>query len=191
MKKSLLRGNAAIIVLAVVAIIIAVGVTAVLMRPTMEEPSPSEMLPKATETQMEEKTTIKEEPMMEEKKDEMTKDEEVMNEPKELPAPTQQGSYEAYSTDKIARATNGDVVLFFHAQWCPYCRALDADINTNLSAIPDGLTILKTDYDKEGALKQKYGVTYQHTLVQVDAQGNLIKKWSGSQTLSALTEQVQ
>ncbi len=75
-------------------------------------------------------------------------------------------------------------MLFFYASWCPYCRSAENDINKNLSQIPDGVYILKTNYDSEIALRQKYGVTYQHTFVQVDSSGNLIKKWSGSETLS-------
>ncbi len=101
------------------------------------------------------------------------------------------GSYEAYSANKIARAETGDVVLFFHASWCPSCRGLNASIESNLKSIPLGVTILKTDYDKETELKKKYGVTYQHTLVQVDKDGNMIKKWSGGSSLDNLLSQIQ
>lgn len=101
------------------------------------------------------------------------------------------GSYEAYSTDKLARAETGDVVLFFHASWCPSCRGLNSSIESNLKSIPEGVSILKTDYDKETELKKKYGITYQHTLVQVDKDGNMIKKWSGSPSLDSLLAQIQ
>ncbi len=101
------------------------------------------------------------------------------------------GSYEAYRADRIARAETGDVVLFFHASWCPSCRGLDSSIESNLKSIPEGVTILKTDYDKEVELKKKYGVTYQHTLVQVDKDGNMIKKWSGGSSLDSLLSQIQ
>jgi len=101
------------------------------------------------------------------------------------------GTYEAYSADKLALANSGNVVLFFRASWCPTCRTLDADIKANISSIPEGLTILDVDYDHSTALKQKYGVTTQHTLVQVDAEGNLIAKWTGSPTLTALAGEVR
>lgn len=101
------------------------------------------------------------------------------------------GSYEAYSPDKLVRAETGDVVLFFHASWCPSCRGLNVSIESNLKSIPESVTILKTDYDKETDLKKKYGVTYQHTLVQVDKDGNMIKKWSGSSSLDNLLSQIQ
>ncbi len=100
------------------------------------------------------------------------------------------GSYEAYAPEKLARAETGDVVLFFHASWCPSCRGLNTDIESHVKEIPEGVTILKTDYDKETELKKKYGITYQHTLVQVDKDGNMIKKWSGSPTLSSLVSQI-
>jgi len=102
------------------------------------------------------------------------------------------GSYEAYAPEKIALASaTHDVVLFFRASWCPTCRVVDADIKANLSKIPSDLSILDVNYDTATVLKQKYGVTYQHTFVQVDKDGNLIKKWSGSPTLSALVAEVK
>lgn len=101
------------------------------------------------------------------------------------------GSYEAYAPEKLVRAETGDVVLFFHASWCPSCRGLNTDIEANVSSIPAGVSILKVDYDKETELKKKYGVTYQHTLVQVDTDGTLIKKWSGSSKLSTLVSEIK
>ncbi len=94
------------------------------------------------------------------------------------------GSYEEYSQSVYSKAENGDVVLFFHASWCPFCVQLDSNLNS--SNIPDGLTIAKVDYDSESALKSKYGVTSQHTLVEVDSNGNEIKKWLGSNDLEAI-----
>lgn len=82
-------------------------------------------------------------------------------------------------------------MLFFHAPWCPSCRGLNSNIEANRDDIPASLTILKTDYDTETALKQKYGVTIQHTLVQVDKDGNLIKKWSGGGTLTTIINQIK
>jgi len=73
-----------------------------------------------------------------------------------------------------------DVVLYFHAPWCPICRPLDASINANLNALPADLTIIKVDYDTSTDLKRQYGVTYQHTFVQIDGQGNKLKLWSGT-----------
>jgi thioredoxin 1 len=102
------------------------------------------------------------------------------------------GTYESYASEKVMLASSThDVVLFFRASWCPTCRAVDSDIKANLSKIPESLSILDVNYDNSTALKQKYGVTYQHTFVQVDKDGNMIKKWSGSPTLSALVSEVK
>lgn len=102
------------------------------------------------------------------------------------------GSYEIYSPEKIAeKSKTSRVVLFFNAVWCPTCRALDNSIKVSAKQIPGDITILSVDYDTYKDLKKKYGVTYQHTLVQVDADGNLVKKWSGSPTLSALVQEVK
>ncbi len=79
-------------------------------------------------------------------------------------------------------------VLFFSASWCPSCVAADKNFKseTDLAINAD---ILKVDYDANKDLRDKYGVTSQHTFVRVDAQGNLIKKmvgWSSSSALTAL-----
>ena len=129
---------------------------------------------------------------MEEEIEMMQKDEtSMMDKEMEKSDVMTKGSYEAYSSEKLARAETGDVVLFFHASWCPSCRGLNSDIEANANAIPEGVSILKVDYDKETELKKKYGVTTQHTLVQVDKDGNLIKKWSGSPKLSNLVSEIQ
>lgn len=86
----------------------------------------------------------------------------------------QPGTYTDYSQTAIANAT-GTKLLFFHAPWCPQCRDLEADI-TN-SGVPSGVTIIKVDYDTNQALRQKYGVTLQTTVVRVDDQGNLVDKF--------------
>jgi thiol-disulfide isomerase/thioredoxin len=86
----------------------------------------------------------------------------------------------AYEADPAAYHAAGDVVLFFNASWCPTCQAavesLDAD------GTPAGLTVVSVDYDSNGELKQKYGVTVQHTFVQVDESGAELMKFTGSRT---------
>lgn len=91
------------------------------------------------------------------------------------------GTYKDYSTSSLAEATKNDgkAVLFFWAAWCPYCKTANAEFLANLDKIPSNVTVLKTNYDTERELKIKYGITYQHTFVQVDAQGNQIAKWNG------------
>ncbi len=97
------------------------------------------------------------------------------------------GSYVDYKPG-IIEQTAGTKLLFFHASWCPQCRALEADIKK--STIPANVTIIKVDYDSNQALRQKYGVTIQTTVVHVDDRGNLIKKYVAyeSPTLAAVVK---
>ena len=83
------------------------------------------------------------------------------------------GTYETYSEDTFAKNTEARRILFFHATWCPQCRQLDEDIRAN--SLPDGITILKVDYDTAHELRVKYGVTLQTTVVEVDKSGEKIK----------------
>ncbi len=101
------------------------------------------------------------------------------------------GIYVDYDASYLSRAAEGDVVLFFHAPWCPHCKETNTDILNNKDNIPGNVTILKVDYDSSKDLRNKYGVTYQHTFVQVDSTGNKLKLWVGSKTLSDILKQVQ
>lgn len=98
-------------------------------------------------------------------------------------AATESAAYAPLSTidDAKALASAGrDVVLYFHADWCPICRPLDASLTANLASLPTDLTVLKVNYDTAADLKRQYGVTYQHTFVQIDGQGNKLKLWTGT-----------
>lgn len=139
-------------------------------RSAMKEKEAAAMVEKEAMMKTEEAMTATQDVMMEKKSGEVMK----------------KGSYEVYSAEKLARADTGDVVLFFRAGWCLTCRALDADIRANLGSIPAGVTILDVNYDTATALKQKYGVTTQHTLVQVASDGSRIAKWEGTPTLSGI-----
>ncbi len=98
------------------------------------------------------------------------------------------GSFSEYDQAKLANAEKGKVVLFFSANWCPTCQ--EANKNFKATTPPEGLTLLKVDYDNSNELKKKYGVTYQHTYVEVDKEGTLIKKWSGSTTYDQIEKQL-
>lgn len=100
------------------------------------------------------------------------------------------GVYLPYTSTAVAQA-KWQVVLFFHANWCPTCIAHHKDIEANIKNIPSDLTILRTNYDDEKELRELYAVTEQHTFVQVDNTGKMIKKWRGGTTLAEIAGQVQ
>lgn len=87
------------------------------------------------------------------------------------------GTYRDYSEEALAEAGYETNVIFFHASWCPECRAFEQSIEAG--PIPDGVQILKADYDTETALKDEYGVDIQTTFVKVDDSGEMISKWVG------------
>ena len=96
--------------------------------------------------------------------------------------------YKDYDASLVGKTEN--TILFFHANWCPSCRAADTKISQGIDEIPENLTILKTDFDTQIDLRKKYGVVSQHTFVQVDTEGNLIKKWVGGTTVDDLVEKL-
>jgi thiol-disulfide isomerase/thioredoxin len=102
-----------------------------------------------------------------------------------------QGIYDAYSPEKIALAKEYKVVLFFKADWCPSCVIADQTLNKEFASIPKDIAILKVSYDTELQLRKKYGVTVQHTFVQVDEKGNLITKWTGGATIGGILNKIK
>jgi thiol-disulfide isomerase/thioredoxin len=79
-------------------------------------------------------------------------------------------------------------IYFFHASWCPICKQIDKDISANPAVIPEGVTLIKTDFDSSTSLRQKYAVSTQYTFVQVDEQGNELKQWSAPNIEDAVKE---
>lgn len=98
-------------------------------------------------------------------------------EPSPQPVAGRYVSWADFEADRAAYA-DSQVVLFFHAPWCPSCRATEEAIDAD--GVPDGLTIVKVDFDTATDLRQQYGVTVQHTFVHVDADGTALRKWTGT-----------
>lgn len=89
---------------------------------------------------------------------------------------TATGRYTSYSPQKVGESGYEQTVLFFHASWCPECRAFKQNISSD---VPEGVQILEVNYDTSQDLKQKYGVTLQSTFVRVSGDGTLQTKWVG------------
>ncbi len=93
--------------------------------------------------------------------------------------------YVEYSKSAYDQAVNKRRVLYFYASWCPICRPTDAEFKENTSKIPEDVVVLRVNYNdpdtdqEEKDLAKKYGITYQHTFVQVDTTGHEITKWNG------------
>ena len=61
--------------------------------------------------------------------------------------------------------------IYFHADWCPDCVALNTDIEANLEDIPEGVLIYKISYDDNQDLRQRYGIPRQSTIIAIDSEG--------------------
>ncbi|CAN5336836.1 hypothetical protein BH11ACT3_BH11ACT3_19090 [soil metagenome] len=83
------------------------------------------------------------------------------------------GVYVDYSDTAIADA-QGRVVLFFHAPWCGQCRQLESDILSE--GVPDGITIIKVDWDTHQDLEEKYGVPMRTTFVELDDNDQVVQR---------------
>ncbi len=104
--------------------------------------------------------------------------------------------YAPYSENAFRASADMRRVLFFYASWCPTCRPADADFTDNMSQIPEDVVVFRVNYNDtdtdqdEKDLAEQYGITYQHTFVQIDEQGQVIKKWNGGK-LNELLSNIQ
>ncbi|MAT60037.1 MAG: hypothetical protein CMH41_00020 [Micrococcales bacterium] len=96
-------------------------------------------------------------------------------------------SYADYSSNE-AKYSGDDVVLFFNASWCSTC--VEADKQLSGAQFPDDLVVVSVDYDANQDLRQQYGVTTQHTFVQIDSDGSEVTKFTGSKTVDDISEQL-
>lgn len=93
--------------------------------------------------------------------------------------------YVEYSTGALEKAATNRRVLFFYASWCPTCAPADASFTQNARNIPEDLVLIRVNYNdpdtdqEEKDLAKKYGITYQHTFVQIDSTGKEVTKWNG------------
>ena len=99
-------------------------------------------------------------------------------------------SYITYDQYQASKDTYADskVVLFFNAMWCPDCRAINEALTSDPGKIPAGTTVVSVDYDQHADLRQRYGVTMQHTFVQINSSGDKVRQWASTSTDGLLKE---
>ena len=95
--------------------------------------------------------------------------------------------YADFDADRDAY-TDGTVVLFFHAGWCPTCKKAERNLTGDPASIPAGLTIVEVDFDVATELRQEYGVTQQHTFVSLGPDGSKKKVFTGAVTAADIAE---
>lgn len=147
----------------------AVGCTEYTKPVTTETPGDNVMEKTVPEVAMEKETPVE------------VKDTMEVKDSMEVAVPVVKGTsnYLDYS-EKVMKAeleAGQKVVLFFHAKWCPFCVKADKAFMSSTDEIPVGVTVLKIDFDTEKEMAKKYGVTYQHTFVQLDKNLESVTKW--------------
>ena len=98
------------------------------------------------------------------------------------------GNYVSYQNyeQEVEKYKDSRVIMFFNASWCSTCKIARDNFESSLDQIPLDLTIVVVDFDNSDDLRKKYGITVQHTFVQIDANGESLKKWSGSTTIDQI-----
>lgn len=162
--------------LIIAAVIFLVGIGGVYLYNRSQQSADSMM--EKTETPKQEELE-KKEAMMQKNEESVKKDGSMMS---------KSGNYAEYSKAALDQAVDSRRVLFFYANWCPVCKPADADFQQNSSKIPGDVTVIRVNYNDsdtgqdEKDLAVKYGITYQHTFVQIDKNGKEVTKWNGGMT---------
>ena len=164
------------IIIAVVVVVAIVGIGAYILS---QNSTKSESMMVKEDTTMESKT---DNAMMQKDTDNMEKDDKMAKDT------MSDSRYVEYSKASLDKAGNNRRVLYFYASWCPTCKPADADLEANKDRIPNDVTVIRVNYNdpetdqEEKELAKKYSITYQHTFVQIDSQGNEVTKWNGGKT---------
>jgi thiol-disulfide isomerase/thioredoxin len=95
------------------------------------------------------------------------------------------GNYDQNDLQKYEYA-----ILFFTAEWCPSCVAVEKNIAQRSAYIPPHIAIMMIDYDDQ-EMKEKYNVNQQHTFILLDENGDEVKRWTNSETLGGIISNVK
>mgnify|MGYP002152453912 CR=1 FL=1 len=84
------------------------------------------------------------------------------------------GSYTEYTPGVIGNGEES--VLFFHATWCPKCKANDGRLKEYYGSAKYPRSVYKIDFDTSLDLKKQFGVTGQDTFIVIDGNGNEVER---------------
>lgn len=124
----------------------------------------------------------------------MKKEDSVTESDKMMDTKTAESRYEEYSKAILDNSSSSRRVLFFYASWCSTCKPADTNFKENVGKIPEDTTLIRVNYNdpetdqEEKDLAKKYGITYQHTFVQIDSMGKEITTWNGGQINELLSK---
>lgn len=108
--------------------------------------------------------------------------------------PTVEASYAPFTRaaydGSIARGE--PVLLFFYANWCPFCKAQDPVVVSLFKDATLGVKAYRVNYndsetdEEEKRLANAFGVTYQHTFILLNTDGKEVARRVGTMSAEEL-----
>ena len=79
----------------------------------------------------------------------------------------QMNDFKPYTAEAVKVAMGGGktTLLFFHAPWCPVCKAQEPKVKAHLNGAHKNVVAFKVDYDSNMALRKELEVDKQSTLI--------------------------
>ncbi|MBI5051510.1 TlpA family protein disulfide reductase [Candidatus Micrarchaeota archaeon] len=108
--------------------------------------------------------------------------------------------YLPFEKSKYEEAKSSGKIIFleFYANWCPICKAQAPEINAAFSDLTNPEIVgFRVNYnddetdDYEKALAKEFGITYQHTHLVLDKNGNVAIKSLESWSKDKIKEELQ
>ena len=79
----------------------------------------------------------------------------------------QANDFKLYTAEAVTAAMGEGktVLLFFHAPWCPVCKAQEPKVKSHLNGAHKNVVAFKVDYDSNVTLRKELEVDKQSTLI--------------------------
>ena len=92
---------------------------------------------------------------------------EQMASPKGMPQQPMKNDFKPFTAEAFKSATQAGktTLVFFHAPWCPVCKAQEPKVLAHLNGAHKDIVAFKVDYDTNPGLRKEMKVDKQSTLI--------------------------